>query len=156
MPTLNSGYNSAHPFVYLGIFNPFNILEAICVGYFSIEIIIRFIVWPGQIKYFTNPLNILDLISVIPYYFYLAYYEVPWMVTVKNACKVFRLLSMVKILRRWDAFNTMILTLRQSVKEIGMFLIYLSLNVLVFSTIVFYCEYTQDDTMFYSIPATFW
>jgi hypothetical protein len=47
-------------------------------------------------------------------------------------------------------------TTRKSIKEIAVFVMYLGSAVLVFSTIVYYCEYMQPDTRFKSIPDSFW
>jgi hypothetical protein len=52
--------------------------------------------------------------------------------------------------------QAMFVTTQKSAKEIAIFVIYLSMGVLVFSTLVFYCESSQPDTLFESIPATFW
>jgi hypothetical protein len=108
------------------------------------------------LKFFQFPLNICDIISVVPYYFFIAFYTHSFMISFKNIARVVRLLSLIRVLRRWSGFNTMLITLRQSINEIAMFLIFLSLNVLVFSVVIFYCEYLQTDTAFISIPATFW
>jgi hypothetical protein len=75
---------------------------------------------------------------------------------VKVICRIFRVLGLIKVLRTWDGFNMMLLTFRQSVREIAMFLVYLSVNILFFSIIVFYVEKDEPQTTFYSIPAAFW
>jgi hypothetical protein len=48
------------------------------------------------------------------------------------------------------------MTTQKSMKEIMIFVIYLGMGVLVFSTIVFYCESSATNTSYVSIPATFW
>eukprot|EP00066_Takifugu_rubripes_P010915 XP_003979145.1 PREDICTED: potassium voltage-gated channel subfamily S member 3-like [Takifugu rubripes] len=44
------------------------ILEEICIACFSAEFIIRMIVAPSRRKFFGNPLNIIDVASILPFY----------------------------------------------------------------------------------------
>lgn len=47
-------------------------------------------------------------------------------------------------------------TIRNSLKELGILFVYLSIGVMFFSSIVYYCEKETQPEMFNSIPAAFW
>jgi voltage-gated potassium channel Kch len=59
-----------------------------------------------------------------------------------------------------DDLNVIFTTTQKSLREIGIYLVYLLMGVLVFGTILFYTENAEDpdaDSGFYSIPAsTYW
>ena len=52
--------------------------------------------------------------------------------------------------------RTIVHTLRNSMKEILLYIFYLTIGVLLSSCICYAFEYAETDTKFTSIPATFW
>jgi len=49
------------------VFN-FFVIESICVAFFTIEMILRLIGWEFSIKFLQEPMNIIDLLAVVPFY----------------------------------------------------------------------------------------
>jgi potassium voltage-gated channel Shaker-related subfamily A protein len=51
-----------------GVFWIFFIIETICVAWFSLEFICRFLVAPSKFAFIKNGPNIIDVVSIIPYF----------------------------------------------------------------------------------------
>ena len=43
-------------------------IDAVCVSFFSLDLIIKFLTWPDRINFFKELLNWCDMISVGPFY----------------------------------------------------------------------------------------
>lgn len=137
-------------------FIAFEIIEIIFVSWFTIELLMRFIVSPKKLKFFSKPENIIDLISVVPFYAYIALSTSKEINTVKNIARILRSFSILKIFRVFKSMRTLGKTLINSYKELLLLVSYLFLGVLVFSSIVFYFESEETDSMFDSIPSAMW
>eukprot|EP00658_Telonema_sp_P-2_P032601 TRINITY_DN2409_c0_g2_i1.p1 TRINITY_DN2409_c0_g2~~TRINITY_DN2409_c0_g2_i1.p1 ORF type:complete len:552 (-),score=158.07 TRINITY_DN2409_c0_g2_i1:358-2013(-) len=48
------------------------IVESICVGFFTLELILRLVGWRFAFAYFKEPMNLIDLAAILPYYVDLA------------------------------------------------------------------------------------
>jgi hypothetical protein len=100
--------------------------------------------------------SIIDLLSILPYYITLAIHTSsgPW-----AALRVIRLIRLVRIFKLGSqsqtitAFTT---SLRMGLPAMGMLAMYLCTYLFLFGSVIFECEKNQDDTLFTSIPATFW
>ena len=136
-------------------FIAFEIIEIIFVSWFTIELLTRFIVSPKKLKFFSKPENIIDL-SVVPFYAYIALSTSKEINTVKNIARILRSFSILKIFRVFKSMRTLGKTLINSYKELLLLVSYLFLGVLVFSSIVFYFESEETDSMFDSIPSAMW
>ncbi|NXU98977.1 KCA10 protein, partial [Cettia cetti] len=48
--------------------DPFFVIETACIVWFSFELFVRFIVCPSKTEFFRNIMNIIDIVSIIPYF----------------------------------------------------------------------------------------
>ncbi|KAF2984705.1 hypothetical protein EK904_000207, partial [Melospiza melodia maxima] len=48
--------------------DPFFVVETACIVWFSFELFVRFIVCPSKTEFFRNIMNIIDIVSIIPYF----------------------------------------------------------------------------------------
>ena len=58
--------------------------------------------------------------------------------------------------RNSSSLKSFIETFKNSLKELGILFVYLSIGVMFFSSIVYYCENEKQPEQFSSIPAVLW
>ena len=134
----------------------FDIIEIVCIAWFTIEVIVRFVVAPKKLNFFKSLMNIFDIISIIPFFVYLGLKNSKEASAVKNVSRILRTISVLKIFRIFRSIRTLGKTLIHSLKEMFLFFGYLLISVIVFSSIVYYFEYEHEKSLFTSIPDTMW
>jgi hypothetical protein len=138
---------------YKGIFLK---TEASLIAWFTLDLLIRFIICPSKLRFFFSLFHLMDLISVLPYYIYLENQSMNQIERIKNIARIFRVFNLIKLFRFSDSISTILSTTKRSYKEMLVLCVYLVTGVLIFSTIVFYLEYKVKDSQFSSIPTVAW
>ena len=142
--------------------NPiFEIIEVICIGWFTLEYVLRFWSSPYKLKFIKGWLNVIDLISIMPYFVSLfvktgKYDNLNNARRVLTLFRVLRILRIFKLARHSTGLKSLGYTLKQSNKELGLLMMFLTIAVLLFSSLAYFAEKEEVDTKFTSIPNTFW
>ncbi|MCI4387163.1 hypothetical protein PGIGA_G00070960 [Pangasianodon gigas] len=146
--------------------DPFFIIETACIIWFVFEIVIRFLVCPSKRKFFNNIMNIIDLISIIPYFVTL----VTELATVTNtntggqnmSLAILRIIRLVRVFRIFKlsrhskGLQILGQTLKASMRELGLLIFFLFIGVILFSSAIYFVEVDDPNTQFGSIPDGFW
>ena len=145
--------------------NPiFETLELICVTWFTLEYIIRFLSSPNKKKFIFGALNIIDLLTILPFYMFLflqfqnnsiaQYFNNSHHLIL--AFRMLRIIRIFKLARYSTGLQSLGHTLKENYKELGLMFMFISIGVFLFSSLAYYAEKSQLDTKFTSVPATFW
>lgn len=143
----------------------FELIELICIGWFTLEYVLRFWSSPDKVKFLKGALNIIDLISILPFYISLLFANQHFEGLVSQTTRLRRVLTLFRVLRILRIFKlarhstglqSLGYTLQQSYKELGLLLMFLSIAVLLFSSLAYFAEKEEPETQFTSIPTTFW
>ncbi|PAA67500.1 hypothetical protein BOX15_Mlig029913g2 [Macrostomum lignano] len=145
------------------------VVEAACIVWFTLEFVLRFWASPDKCKFIKGPMNIIDLIAIVPYYISVILVhsmqaedtgEYSSLTSVRKIVQVFRILRILRVLklaRHSTGLKSLGYTLHQSYKELGLLILFVLLGVLLFSSLAYFAEKDEPEPNdFRSIPATFW
>lgn len=158
----NRSANQSHYIEHYHADNPiFEAIEAVCIAWFTLEYVLRFLSSPNKLQFLKGLLNFIDLISILPYFVSLAFASQQYE-NLNNArrvltlFRVLRILRIFKLARHSTGLKSLGYTLKRSNKELGLLMMFLSIAVLLFSSLAYFAEKEEPATRFNSIPNTFW
>ncbi|KAL2080286.1 hypothetical protein ACEWY4_024079 [Coilia grayii] len=151
-------------------FNIF-VLETVCVGWFSLEFLLRFIQTQSKCTFLRTPLNIIDVVAILPYYITLIvdalsagekpagsgnnYLEKVGLVL--RVLRALRIFYVMRLARHSLGLQTLGLTVRRCTREFGLLLLFLCVAMALFSPLVFLAESELGAKQeFTSIPGSYW
>lgn len=163
-PNASSSQSQYHEY---HVDNPiFETIESICIAWFTLEYLLRFFSSPNKCQFAKGLLNIIDLVSILPFFVSLAFSSLAFASqqyeNINNArriltlFRVLRILRIFKLARHSTGLKSLGYTLKQSNKELGLLMMFLSIAVLLFSSLAYFAEKEEPGTRFSSIPNTFW
>ncbi|XP_038656073.1 potassium voltage-gated channel subfamily S member 3a isoform X3 [Scyliorhinus canicula] len=138
-------------------------LEIACVVWFTVEFIARFTVTPCIKKFFKNPLNVIDFVSILPFYFTLGVEsmdedseELENVGKVIQILRLMRIFRILKLARHSVGLRSLGATLRHSYHEVGLLLLFLTVGISIFSVLVYSVEKDETESGLHSIPMSWW
>lgn len=161
--------SSTHPnddlFAYLT--DPFFIVETICIIWFCFEVCVRFVVCPSKRDFFNNIMNIIDIVSIIPYFVTLGteLATTPgddvnasqnMSLAILRIIRLVRVFRIFKLSRHSKGLQILGQTLKASMRELGLLIFFLFIGVILFSSAIYFAEVDEPQTQFVSIPDGFW
>ncbi|CAK1587294.1 unnamed protein product [Parnassius mnemosyne] len=138
-------------------------IELICNVWFTIELLVRSVVAPNIIEFIKSPVNIIDFIATLSFYMDVV---VELTVVKRNMDKadILEFISIIKILRLFKltrhspGLKILVHTFKASAKELTLLVFFLVLGIVIFASLVYYAEKSQDnpENQFKSIPLGLW
>ena len=124
--------------------------------FFSIDLTLRAISWPEIWTFFNEPINLLDFVSIVP--FYVQYLLDALHVTDNSAVllslgKLFRMIRVIRVVKFFRYFKEMFLIMQfiaQAWKEIVLIICLTSMLLIIFGSILYNVENGKNKE-FYSI-----
>ena len=131
--------------------------------FFTIDFFLRLIAWPKLNKFFRNPINLCDFLSLLPFY-------IPQLISlvdnndvktlvVLRVIRMFRITRIFRIIKHSHGLLIVFHFLFQSAKEILLLASLFTILTLITSSIMYFLEqipYRDQNTRFISIPASAW
>ena len=125
--------------------------------FFSIDLLLRAISWPDISTFFKEPINVLDFISIIP--FYVQYLLDALHVSEQSGVlislgKLFRMIRVIRVVKFFRYFKEMFLIMQfiaQAWQEIVLIICLTSMLLIIFGSILWNVENEENGDQFYSI-----
>lgn len=147
------------------------IVESVCVGWFSLEFLLRLIQAPSKFTFLRSPLTLIDLVAILPYYITLlvdgaasgrrkpgtgnSYLDKVGLVL--RVLRALRILYVMRLARHSLGLQTLGLTARRCTREFGLLLLFLCVAIALFAPLLYVIENEMADSPeFTSIPACYW
>ena len=145
------------------------ILDYICTIFFTIELIVRVIFAPNKRKFFRSPMNIIDILALLPLYVQITLDKTEEGHSLKNhravietifILRIIRIFRIFHLVKHYKALKILVHAIKASIHELLMLSIFLFIAMLVFSTLIFYAERADIESMepgdFDAIPKGFY
>ncbi|XP_037627655.1 potassium voltage-gated channel subfamily C member 4 isoform X1 [Sebastes umbrosus] len=146
------------------------VVEGVCVVWFTFEFLVRIVCCPNKLIFIKNTLNIIDFVAILPFYLEMSLKDLSSkaasdVLGFLRVVRFVRILRIFKLTRHFVGLRVLAHTLRASVNEFLLLVIFLALGVLIFATMIYYAERIgaqPDDptgsnhTHFKNIPISFW
>eukprot|EP00058_Branchiostoma_floridae_P020733 XP_002606223.1 hypothetical protein BRAFLDRAFT_130979 [Branchiostoma floridae] len=143
-------------------------IETVCVAWFTLEVVLRFVACPSKKDYFRSVLNVFDILAIVPYFITVSVVLASKGETsglYRKASLTLRLMRLVRVLRIFklsrysEGLKMMGSTLAGSGSDIGMLLVFMVILVILFASAIYFVEQLQpedSESHFSSIPDAFW
>ena len=156
VPSYNENIQTLAPDKRLTI-NALHDVEVFCISYFTIELVARFIVAPNKRQFLKDFLNIIDFVSILPFYLTkLSHMDSSISIYFLRAIRLVRVFRVFKLSRHSSEMKILGVAIKDSVRELGVLVFFILLGVLLFSSAIYYAEGQREDTKIKSIPGAFW
>ena len=131
-------------------------IECFCVAWFTIEFLLRFLSAPCKCKFMKSLMNLVDLLSILPFYLTLFSQLIPKGEEAPpfeslRVLRLVRVLRVFKLSRHLAIFKILGQTVKASFRELMLLVFFLLTAVILFSSAIY-----SADKSFGSIPDAFW
>eukprot|EP00002_Diphylleia_rotans_P002375 TRINITY_DN1150_c0_g1_i6.p1 TRINITY_DN1150_c0_g1~~TRINITY_DN1150_c0_g1_i6.p1 ORF type:complete len:785 (+),score=107.59 TRINITY_DN1150_c0_g1_i6:1078-3432(+) len=146
-------------------------VESVIIGFFTFDYVIRVATCNNRIRYMLRPFNIIDMLSIIPYYIDLISGSDVDGLSVLRILRLIRVFRVFRLGKYSQGFEILTRTLVHSIDELGLLVFLLMVLLVLSSSIMYYVErgsYVDDrfcgsydqgvciKSKYESVVLTFW
>jgi len=131
------------------------VTEAVAVTWYTVDLSLRFICCPNKLDFVKSLHNWVDLMAIVPFYLTVLW---PNNRTIRNfnVFYVLRLTRTFRPLKFSYVMQVFTQTLKASSRELYFLMFILGILVITYGSVAYFAERDEKDTLFTSIPASFW
>ncbi|XP_039506850.1 potassium voltage-gated channel subfamily A member 1 [Pimephales promelas] len=168
LPVTSRAINGTQERPSLTFTDPFFIIETTCVIWFTFELFVRFFACPSKSEFSKTIMNIIDIMSIMPYFITLGTElaeqqgqehnngQQAMSLAILRVIRLVRVFRIFKLSRHSKGLQILGQTLKASMRELGLLIFFLFIGVILFSSAVFFAEADEPESHFSSIPDAFW
>ena len=131
-------------------------LDTIFVTVFSLELVLRFVTSRNKMAFVRNIFNIVDFLSILPYYIDLAVSLFVGTTEILITLRILRVCRILKLTRNSLRLQSFIVTIRKCFSDLVFLYFTLTLAIVLFASCFYYIERDEKPNGFESIPQSFW
>ena len=164
----STNLTSSTAYICLAYFtSPFILLQTVCVGYFTLELLLRAISMPSFCGFIKDLMNWVDVLAVVPFYvtvgLHFTGHQDDTRTNTYTGLQLLRILRFTRIFKFYRIFKSvkairvLALTLKEALPDFCILIAILTSLALLFGAAVYFAETTDSTTKFDSIPvAIYW
>ncbi|XP_026864012.2 potassium voltage-gated channel subfamily S member 3a [Electrophorus electricus] len=138
--------------------------ETVSVLWFTVEFVARLATTPCFRKFARNTLNVIDLVSIVPFYATLVLeaahaeesQELENVGRVVQVLRLMRVFRVLKLARHSVGLRSLGATLRHSYHEVSLLVLFLAVGISIFSVLIYFVEKEEDESELQTIPVGWW
>ncbi|XP_033966696.1 voltage-gated potassium channel regulatory subunit KCNF1 [Pseudochaenichthys georgianus] len=139
-------------------------IDTACMLWFTAEYLLRLASSPNKLHFTLSFMNAIDFLAIMPFYVVLtltslgtaSMMELANVQQAVQALRIMRIARIFKLARHSSGLQTLTYALKSSLKELGLLLMYMGVGIFVFSALAYTMEQSHPETLFSSIPQSFW
>ncbi|XP_076874280.1 voltage-gated potassium channel regulatory subunit KCNF1-like [Brachyhypopomus gauderio] len=138
-------------------------IEIVCIVWFTVEYVLRLASAPNKVRFAFSFMNMVDFLAIMPFYLVLilthqgtAVTELASVQQAVHALHVMHLARIFKLARHSIGLQMLMHALKSSLKELAMLTVHMGMGIFLFSAVGYAVEQSHPDTLFTSIPQSFW
>ncbi|CAF4266127.1 unnamed protein product [Rotaria socialis] len=143
--------------------SPLCIIQLICIGFFTVEFVLRLISCPSFLNFIKSIPNWIDFLALVTDYISLAIFLLgnhgtlcmPATYSQLNILRMFRFIRVFKLYRIFQHIKSLRVlgsTLKESIPDFIILLSFLSLSGFLFGAAIYFAEHDKNSQVFDSIP----
>ena len=127
-----------------------NRLDDFIIFYFTIEYVLRLLCCPNKWRFFKHPMNMVDLLAILPFYLTFVLDQLEDLHIIAKAGKtirlvrVLRIIRIFKLVRHFAGLQSLIQTLSEAYKELGLLMMIVAISILAFAVLIYYAESNKE------------
>ncbi|XP_059140646.1 potassium voltage-gated channel subfamily C member 1-like [Physella acuta] len=137
-------------------------LDIACLIFLTLELVARFLVSPHKAKFVLMPMSVIEFLALLPdltdnmvQLFTSSAVQYGLVMRYVNFLKVLRVFRIFRLMRHIPGLWILFYTLKASIKDLLLLLLFVFVGMLIFSSLIFFAE-SDVQPEFSSIPKCFW
>ena len=125
--------------------------------YFAVEYILRLATAPKKCKFIIAPLNVIDILAIVPTFVtpIIDEQHASNLVFIR-AIRTFRVLRMLRLSKQSELITVVLHILSESLEDLFMLVFCMTISCIVFGSMTYYLELGAPNSPFNSIPEGMW
>ena len=122
----------------------------------------RLLVCPRKGRFVCDKMNMIDLLAIAPFFLSAVVFGLEDLQIIGKAGKIIRLLRIMRIMRifkmvrHFAGLQSLVYTLRQAYKELGLLLVIVIVTILLYTSLIFAIEMEGPEREHWSFYDSFW
>lgn len=133
-----------------------DLIDIICIVIFTFEYLIRLSVCPSFLQFVKAPMNIIDLLSILPFFLTLLLQSLGTNLEAFVVLRVLRIFRVFKLSRHSKRLQRFGAAMISTLPDLSSLFFVLVVAVVIFSSMMYFIEVGAKEDAFISIPDSMW